>query len=89
MGSVEKFDYIIVGGGTAGLTVANRLSEDAKTTVLVIEAGEDHSSNPLVLTPNLMAGMYGNPEYDYNFNSIPQVSRLGKRNYYIILFLEN
>lgn len=78
MGSTEtdSFDYIIVGGGTAGLTVANRLTEDGVNTVLVIEAGEDHTKNPLVLTPGLVAGMYGNPNFDWNFNSVPQVSYL-------------
>lgn len=35
----EVYDYIIVGGGTAGLTVGDRLTEDGKTTVLVIEYG--------------------------------------------------
>jgi hypothetical protein len=35
----EQYDYIIVGGGTAGLTVADRLTEDGKTTVLVVEYG--------------------------------------------------
>jgi choline dehydrogenase-like flavoprotein len=76
MGSIEtdSFDYIIIGGGTAGLTVADRLTEDGASKVLVIEAGENHTSNPLVLTPGLVAGMYGNPEYDWNFNSVPQVS---------------
>lgn len=37
--SVSTYDYVIVGGGTAGLTLANRLSEDASVTVAVIEAG--------------------------------------------------
>lgn len=69
-----NFDYIIVGGGTAGLTVANRLSEDASIKVLVIEAGQDHSQNPLVQVPGLVAGMYGKPEFDWNFSSTPQVS---------------
>lgn len=74
MGSVDEFDYIIVGGGTAGLTVADRLTEDENVKVLVVEAGEDRSKDPLVLTPGLVAGMYGNPDYDWNFNSVPQVS---------------
>jgi len=37
--SHRSFDYVIVGGGTAGLTVANRLTEDSDVTVAVIEAG--------------------------------------------------
>jgi len=35
----SAYDYIVVGGGTAGLTVADRLTEDGKTTVLVLEYG--------------------------------------------------
>ncbi|KAI4282986.1 MAG: hypothetical protein L6R38_002512 [Xanthoria sp. 2 TBL-2021] len=38
-GSSSKFDYVIIGGGTAGLTVAERLSEDPTISVAVIEAG--------------------------------------------------
>ena len=34
------YDYVIIGGGTAGLTVADRLTENSKVTVLVIEHGE-------------------------------------------------
>ena len=43
----KTFDYIIVGGGTAGLALANRLSEDADISVLVIEAGGDNRTSPL------------------------------------------
>lgn len=76
MGSViDFFDYIIVGGGTAGLTVANRLTEDADVKVLVIEAGQDRTNDALVQVPGLVVGMYGKPEYDWNFSSTPQVSR--------------
>lgn len=38
-GPRRSFDYVIVGGGTAGLTVANRLTEDSSVNVAVIEAG--------------------------------------------------
>ncbi|EJD48759.1 glucose oxidase [Auricularia subglabra TFB-10046 SS5] len=44
----HTFDYIVVGGGLAGMTVASRLSEDENLSVLVIEAGRDDRTNPLV-----------------------------------------
>jgi choline dehydrogenase-like flavoprotein len=69
----KPFDYIIVGGGTAGLVVASRLTEDSDVRVLVVEAGADKTSDPLVLTPGLVAGLYGKDEYDWNFTSVPQV----------------
>lgn len=39
--SGKTFDYVVVGGGSAGLVVANRLSADPSITVAVIEAGND------------------------------------------------
>jgi choline dehydrogenase len=44
----KTFDYIIIGGGLTGLTVAGRLTEDPSVTVLVVEAGSDDRENPLV-----------------------------------------
>ncbi|KAJ5199647.1 Glucose-methanol-choline oxidoreductase [Penicillium cf. griseofulvum] len=46
--SYSTYDYVIVGGGTSGLVVANRLSEQKDTTVLVIEAGGSVYDNPNV-----------------------------------------
>lgn len=46
--SSQSFDYIIVGGGTAGLVVAARLSEDTDKSVLVLEAGGAHLSDPMI-----------------------------------------
>lgn len=45
----KTFDYIVVGGGLTGLTVAARLSENTAVTVLVIEAGNDDRTNGLTL----------------------------------------
>ena len=45
------YDYVIAGGGTAGLTLAARLTENPQVTVGVIEAGLDRTEDPKVLTP--------------------------------------
>ncbi|KAJ4246021.1 hypothetical protein NW762_013765 [Fusarium torreyae] len=70
---MDLYDYIIIGGGTAGLTVASRLSEDAAIRVLVVEAGCDHVDDPLVTTPGLVTALIGNGTYDWKFTSVPQV----------------
>lgn len=66
------YDYIIVGGGTAGLVLANRLSEDENVTVVVIEAGRDASSDPRSFIPALWTNTFGT-ELDWNFPTVPQV----------------
>ncbi|OAA53697.1 GMC oxidoreductase [Cordyceps fumosorosea ARSEF 2679] len=48
----EPVDYIIVGGGTSGLLLANRLSRDPGTTVTVIDPGSDERQNAVVKSPN-------------------------------------
>lgn len=69
-----SYDYLIAGGGTAGLTLAARLTEDPRVTVAVIEAGIDRTDDPLVKTWALSSGMYGRPEYDWIYQTEPQVS---------------
>ncbi|TFK37176.1 hypothetical protein BDQ12DRAFT_724342 [Crucibulum laeve] len=47
----QLFDYVVVGGGTAGLTIANRLTENPQITVLVIEAGLNAQNDSRVTDP--------------------------------------
>lgn len=53
----HTFDYIIIGGGTAGLVLANRLSADPHVTVAVIEAGESGIGDTSLTTPDAMVGI--------------------------------
>lgn len=69
------YDYVIAGGGTAGLALAARLTENPKISVAVVEAGEDRSDDPLVNIWGLTSGMLGNPLYDWIFRTTPQVCR--------------
>ncbi|CAL1709878.1 unnamed protein product [Somion occarium] len=66
------FDYIIIGGGTAGLTLAESLASDHSVSVAVVEAGKHIILNS-TLVPILVNDFMGNPEIDWQFKSVPQV----------------
>ncbi|QRV98565.1 GMC oxidoreductase [Ceratobasidium sp. AG-Ba] len=68
----KQYDYLVVGGGTAGLAVAARLSEDPKITVGVIEGGQYMPNDPLIDTPRSAISLQGNPKYDWMFETTPQ-----------------
>ncbi|KAG8739196.1 hypothetical protein FRC11_000871 [Ceratobasidium sp. 423] len=72
--SSKPFDYVVVGGGTAGLTLAARLSENPSTTVGVIEAGEYRPDDPVINTPGVAFSIPRNATYDWEFKSVPQVN---------------
>lgn len=70
----QEFDYVIVGGGTAGLVVAARLSEDERVRVGVLEAGGyvppgEEPKIDLIVNYGLV---FGDPKYDWNLKSVPQ-----------------
>ncbi|RAL05397.1 GMC family oxidoreductase [Aspergillus ibericus CBS 121593] len=66
------YDYVIIGGGTCGLTVANRLSSHPDTTVAVIEPGKDEHDNPNV-TSILGLGLAFNTSVDWQYMSTNQI----------------
>jgi len=65
------FDYVILGGGTAGLVVASRLSEDPSISVAVIEAGHVERTNPIV-TNTTVLGIAKNTPVDWQYVGAPQ-----------------
>lgn len=66
------YDFVIVGGGPAGLTLANRLTENPRTQVLVLEAGEARLDDPLINIPGFLGSTVGNASYDWLFSTVPQ-----------------
>ena len=72
-----EFDYIVVGAGASGLTVANRLSEHANTSVLVIEAGVFDRKEDFFTIPGLAGGAIGT-EYDWNLTYAKSASLNGR-----------
>ncbi|KLO19190.1 GMC oxidoreductase [Schizopora paradoxa] len=68
----HRIDYVIIGGGTAGLVLAARLTEDPNVTVLVIEAGTHHVEEPVIDVPGYMGRGIANPKLDWTFLTVPQ-----------------
>ena len=72
-----NYDYIVVGAGSAGAAVANRLSADARNKVLLLEAGV--ATNPWSFLPVGSARLITNPRANWLYSSEPDASTNGRR----------
>ncbi len=79
----DRYDYVIVGGGSAGSVLANRLSEDPGTRVLVLEAGRsDWRWDVFIHMPAALAFPIGSRFYDWRYESEPEPRMDGRRVYH-------
>lgn len=78
MAASASFDYIVVGGGSAGCVVAARLSEDPGTSVLLVEAGP-RDRNPWLHVPSGFFKTINNPRYDWRYLTEPEPHLNGRR----------
>lgn len=78
MGVCMEFDYIIVGGGSAGAVMASRLSEDPTVTVALLEYGAQDTS-AAVHVPFGMITTVPTPYLNYAYKTVPQPGLNGRR----------
>lgn len=76
----KSYDYIIVGAGSAGCVLANRLSADGETQVCLLEAGGS-DKNPLIYTPMGVIAALAGGLFNWRFNTKPQ-PKMGNREIY-------
>ena len=76
----KTYDYIVVGGGSAGCVLANRLSEDPSHEVLVLEAGRrDWKWDVFIHMPAALTYPIGSRFYDWKYSSEPEPQMGGRR----------
>lgn len=81
MSQNQTYDYIIAGAGSAGCALAARLCEDPDVTVCLIEAGGNGNSL-FVRMPAGNGFIFGNPRFDWGYESVPQAGLDGRTIYY-------
>jgi len=81
--TASHHDFVIVGGGSAGSVLANRLSEDPANRVLVLEAGRpDYAFDVFIHMPAALAFPIGSRFYDWKYESEPEPHMGGRRVYH-------
>jgi choline dehydrogenase len=79
----SSYDFVIMGGGSAGCALANRLSADPGISVLVLEAGRsDFIADPFIHMPAALPFPIGNRLYDWRYESEPERYMLDRRIYH-------
>lgn len=76
--SDQKWDYIIIGAGSAGCVLANRLSADGANNILLLEAGGS-DKNILIQMPTALSYPMASETYSWNYMSTPQVELDGRQ----------
>jgi choline dehydrogenase len=72
------YDYIVIGAGSAGCVLANRLSEDPACRVLLLEAGP-RDTNPFIHMPAGLARLVNNRRINWNLETEPEPALGGRR----------
>ena len=78
--SLQEFDYIVIGGGSAGCAVASRLTEDKDVTVCLLEAGGPDNS-VFIHAPAGVVAMLPIPFKNWAFKTVPQKGLNGRQGY--------
>ena len=71
------YDYIVIGAGSAGCVLANRLTENGKFSVLLLEAG-DNDRTPLIQLPNGVGVLMTGTKYNWQFNTEKETNLGGR-----------